>query len=255
MDKPAQAGALKELLQERAGEISGAGKGASYVEWDPENDKYITYHYDAKSPERKAENKGELQNDFNLEQNTELPLLGMIGDLSEASGFPVFLEAIGDLLKKDLQVVVMPQGPTVFVDAMETLEAEFSGRFKMVEKYDKKLAHRIMAAADMMLIPSVSGMSGENHLIGLRYGTLPVLINSGDYPDDISDFDPDSASGNGFMFDKLNKSAVEKAVLRALKVYADREGWRRLQETVMMQDHSWNQVSENYLRIYQKAGL
>ena len=254
LEKNEIAGELSDLIQKRESDITGTGKGTSYLEWDPVSDKHITFNFDAHSPERKDQNKEELQSDFNMNSATETPLIAVLGDLSENSGFDIIMEVLSNLLKKDLNCVVMPAGPTYFIDALEAMEEQFAGKFKLVEKHDKKLAHRITAAADFMLIPSKTGMGGENHLIGLRYGAIPILMNIGDFPDDINQYDSERNSGNGFFFQKANKTAIEKAIQAALKVFRNKEEWLRLQSSVMSEDHSWRQVSERFLEIYDRAG-
>lgn len=244
---------LNDVISSRKKNFFGIGKGTSFSEWDPETDKKIAAQYDAKSLNKKGENKIALQAELQLTEDEQKPLIAVISRLNDDSGFDVVLEALKDLLKKDLQIVVMAKGSSDYDGPMEDLADANPDKLIFIDRFDKKLSHLMVAGADLMLIPSKSGLEGEYHLSGLRYGTVPVLLESGGFLDSIKSVDPESGKGNGIFIPRYNKTAVVKAVLAAIKLREDEKLWTKIQKNAMKSDVSWEGAAKKYLKLYDKA--
>ena len=189
-----------------------------------------------------------------LPERSDLPLIGLVGRLTDQKGFDLALPALAELLgEQALQIVVLGTGELEVERQFAGLAAEHPASVAVALRFDAGLAQRIYAGADLFLMPSRFEPCGLGQLIALRYGTVPVVRTTGGLRDTIEPWDPVSQRGNGFSFDHATPAALLIALARALEVFRDPAAWRRLQWNGMREDHSWAASAGRYLDEYRRA--
>lgn len=245
---------LDGLLRGRSDRVTAVLNGIDYELFDPARDPRIVVNYDAKTLDRRIENKKALQEETGLPVRPETPLAGMVSRLYDQKGTDLVAPAFRRLLaKRDLQLVVLGTGDPVHEKMLSDLQAEFPGRAAAVLRFDEELAQLIYAGCDFFLMPSRFEPCGLGQLIALRYGAVPVVRRTGGLTDTVRDCDSDPDFGTGFTFEVASARELERAVERALAAYEDQAGWRRLQIRGMSQDFSWDRAAGLYRDIYKRA--
>jgi len=246
---------LDGVLRYRSDDLYGVLNGIDYSVWNPATDKLIPANYDRGNMAGKKVCKEHLQKRNNLPVS-DVPLIGMITRLAEQKGLDLVAGAIEEMMKRDLQFVLLGTGDKRYHDLFEEIGNRFPEKAGINLTFDNELAHQIEAGADMFLMPSRYEPCGLNQLYSLRYGTVPIVRRTGGLADTITDYSPEAlATGeaNGFAFDDYSSEALLATVDRALEVYADKESWRRLVDIGMGQDWSWNRSAKKYVELYEKA--
>ena len=244
---------LEGLLSHRRDRLSGILNGIDNKVWNPGNDPHLEYVYDVGSLDRKALNKGALQASIGLEEVADRPLMGFVGRLAEQKGLELILPVLEEILAIPAQLVLLGTGEAEYEHALGTLAASNPGAMAVVLAYNETLAHRIEAAADIFLMPSLFEPCGLNQLYSLRYGTLPLVRAVGGLADTVVDADAvnlAAGSATGFVFREPEPSELLATVQRAAALWHDRAAWKRLQLTAMQQDFSWQQSARRYLELY-----
>lgn len=247
---------LSELLRHRQKELSGILNGIDDKVWNPGIDKYLVQKYNRRSLDNKSLNKTALQTELLLKSDPATPMIGMISRLVEQKGLDIILESLPALLKMPIQVVILGTGDTHYELKLLEIAKRYSAQFKVIIGYDESLSHRIEAASDLYLMPSTFEPCGLNQLYSLRYGTLPIVTAVGGLADTVIDATAEnieSGSANGFVIPASSSTALIKTVTTALDLYKNQEVWRRLQNTAMNKDHSWQASAENYISLYKEA--
>jgi starch synthase len=244
------------LLTHRQQDLHGVLNGIDRHEWNPASDKHLTANYRRDRLAGKMRDKAALQKEMKLKQVPDALLIGMVGRLVEQKGVDVVLEALPELLKRNVQLAVLGSGETDSEAAFAQAAAEYRGRVAFHKGYNEGLAHRIEAGADVFLMPSRFEPCGLNQLYSLRYGTLPIVHGVGGLADTVVHASPANlAEGNatGIVMEKLDAPAITGAIDHALKLYTDIRTWKRLVQTAMAQDYSWSRSAEQYLALYTRA--
>ncbi len=248
---------LEGLLDQRRSRLLGVLNGIDSELWNPARDAYLEHTYDSTSLEEgKALNKCALQRSLGLQVRKDCPLLGFVGRLVEQKGLELMLPVMEQILASPAQVVFLGTGSPEYEQRLRALAEAHPESMAVALAYSETLAHRIEAASDVFLMPSLFEPCGLNQLYSLRYGTLPLVRAVGGLADTVVDADERAlanGSATGFVFREPNSAAFMAALQRAMDLWRDRQRWRQLQLTAMAQDFSWQQSAARYLELYRSG--
>lgn len=242
---------LQAVLRARKDGILGILNGVDYREWDPRHDPHLAAHFAPNDLRGKLTNKQRLIAANDLEIDVSRPLVGMVTRLTEQKGIELLFDALpAALQQRDLGVVVLGSGDTRYETFFEELVRRFPGRAAFRAGYDESMAHLIEAGSDIFLMPSRYEPCGLNQMYSLRYGTIPIVRNTGGLADSVQHFDPRSGIGTGCVFNDFDAPAVRWAINTVLDWFADQPSWRRLMQNAMAQDFSWSRQVPLYEALY-----
>ncbi len=241
---------LESQLQKKQDHFTGIINGVDYSVWSPEVDKYIPFKFSAEDLDGKDKNKQALLTRVNLPYQENIPVIGMISRLVEQKGYKLLLDAMEDLIDQDFQLVILGTGDPELEKALLKYEKKHSKKISINTAFDETLAHMIEAGSDMFLMPSAFEPCGMNQLYSLKYGTLPVVFNTGGLADTITEVDFEENTGNGIVFEKFTGKELVKAIKRGLRYYKKKETWAELRIRLMSNDFSWEKPTEEYQEIY-----
>ena len=244
---------LEGVLKQRQKDLYGILNGVDYSVWNPETDRYLAAKYDAKSLDKKVENKKALCNQFKLPFQAETPLIGMVTRLVEQKGIDLVVDGIDELMKRDIQMVILGTGEEKYQTALKAAAEKYPEQLAVHFKFDEKLAHLIEGGADMFLMPSRFEPCGLNQMYSLKYGTVPIVRETGGLADTVENVDPQTGKGTGFTFQEFSVEAMLDAVDRALAAFRDKATWAKIQKAGMRKDFSWENSAKKYLKVYEKA--
>ena len=243
---------LDGLLRARKHQVFGVLNGIDMVDYDPAIDNRIPAVYSAENMEGKAVCKAELQKMLGLEVNPNVPIIGMVGRLSGQKGLDLVDYIIGDLLGQDVQLVVLGMGESRYVNLFSWAEGEYKGKVAARFAMDHALAHQIYAGCDMFLMPSQFEPCGLSQMIALRYGTVPIVRETGGLRDTVLSYNEYTGEGNGFSFFNYNAHDMLHVIERALDYYYNhKDVWTLLQQRGMTGDYSWTNSAGKYMELYQ----
>ena len=243
---------MKGILQSRSSRLYGIQNGADYSVWDPEKDPLIAKTYTANSFNLKQANKVELLKVCKMPFDESIPVIGMISRLVEQKGIDLVINAIENIMKLNVQLVILGKGNSFYQKALHQIQSRYTGRVCVATRFDDELAHLIEAGSDMFLMPSRFEPCGLNQIYSLRYGTVPIVRRTGGLADTIVDFITDPNKGNGFVFDSYNGDDMVKAIKNAVEAFKDKKLWLKLAKRGMRQNFSWKVSAENYVKYYYK---
>ncbi len=243
---------LDPILHERSWKLSGILNGIDTVNYDPETDKDIFENYNIESFKKKLENKQRLQERLNLEVNPTVPLIGMVTRLVAHKGLDLVKAGVDNIMENsNAQFVILGSGELEYENFFRWMQEKYPGRFSLCLGFVPELSRKIYAAADIFLMPSKSEPCGLSQMISLRYGTIPIVRETGGLKDSITD--SGDGLGNGFTFKTYNTGDMLHSVHRALGAYnKDKKGWQMLVERAMECDNSWGKSAGEYIRLYKK---
>lgn len=250
---PEYGAGFEKILSLRRDDIYGILNGVDYSNWNPETDNLIPKNYSIDSLHNKEKNKIALCNQNNLPFDEKIPLIGIISRLADQKGFDLIAEVVNDIFSLDIQFVLLGTGDPKYHKLFEKLAKKYPKKLAVNLRFDNKLAHLIEAGADMFLMPSKYEPCGLNQLYSLKYGTVPVVRETGGLADTIQDFDQKNGTGNGFTFKNYNSQELLETIKRALQIFPEKKLWHKIQITGMKQDYSWLQSARKYLDLYEKA--
>lgn len=242
---------LEYVLKKRVRDLYGIMNGIDVQEWNPWRDNLIPSKYNSKDLTGKYECKRSLQKECGLEAS-DVPLIGMVTRLSSQKGLDLVSEAMEEIMRTGVQVVILGKGDDFYQTMLSNLHARYSGTLSVTIGYDNSLAHRIYAGSDVYLMPSKYEPCGLGQLIALRYGAIPVGRKTGGVADSITECSA-SGKGTGFLFQEYSRAAMIDAVQRAVKIYADRSIWDRIVRNAMKEDFSWERSAKKYVAIYKRT--
>jgi starch synthase len=240
---------LDGVIRGRGAHVSGILNGIDPEVWNPATDPAIAQCYSAEQPAGKAACKAALQAEFGLKADPDAPLLLALSRLSSQKGLDLILSALPQCLEQGAQLVVQGAGDPALEAAFRMAAAAHPGRVAVHIGYDESRAHRLMAGADLIVVPSRFEPCGLTQLYGLRYGTLPVVRRVGGLADTVVDVPGEAATG--FHFEHASASELAAAVLRALQAWRDPLRRRQLMNRAMAQDFSWVGPARQYLTLYE----
>jgi starch synthase len=245
---------LDPLLRDRRDRLYGILNGIDTDINDPATDTYIAAHFDAGNPSGKIECKRSLQREAALPESRTTPLIGAISRLADQKGFDLIDQIVDPLLRNhDVQIAVMGTGDQRYHDQLNTLRARYPKQVAVFLTFNHPTAQKIYAGSDMYLMPSRFEPCGLGQMIALRYGSIPIVRETGGLADTVRNFDPTTGEGNGFSFQPYDSMALYAAIIRALENYRYRNTWQQLIIRAMSADHSWAASARRYVDIYRRA--
>ena len=244
---------MEGILRDRGQDLFGVLNGIDYEEWSPEKDKLIPYNYSKGNLQVKGKNKEFLLKLSGLKSDGNIPLIGMISRLADQKGFDLFQEIAEKLLSSKLKIIILGTGEEKYHRALTLLEKKYPHKFRLYLKYDNKLAHLIEAGADMFLMPSKYEPCGLNQLYSLKYGTVPVVRETGGLADTIENYNPETEKGTGFVFKYYSGEELFLALKKALELFENKAEWKNLVLQGMDKDFSWQSSARKYIHLYNKA--
>jgi starch synthase len=255
---------LDGVLKQRSHELYGIINGIDYETWNPATDKEILYHYSLGCLENKRLNKLNMMDNFKIEAqrlqtetsplpDEKIPLIGLVGRLASQKGLDILSDIFEPLLSMDVRLIILGSGEEKYHSMLQKINRKYQGKISVNFGYNEKLAHRIYASSDMFLMPSHYEPCGLGQLISLRYGTVPIVRETGGLSDTIEEFDPLSGTGNGFIFTEYSGKALLRAIKRACYIYQHKTDWNRCVANGMNQDYSWSNSAIEYIKLYRKA--
>lgn len=247
---------LDGVIRGRAGDVSGILNGIDDAVWNPAVDGAIAARYDADRLAGKLACRRALQAECGLAADDQSPIVTVVSRLTAQKGLDLVLAALPGLVREGAQFAVQGTGDPALEVAFRMAEQAHPGRVSVFIGYDENRAHRMVAGADMIAVPSRFEPCGLTQMYGLRYGTLPVVRRVGGLADTVTDVDPLAAGADvqtGFVFDAATPAAFEAAVGRALALHRDRAAWQAVMLRGMAQQLSWAGPARDYLALYAQA--
>jgi starch synthase len=241
---------LEGVFKKKARKTYGILNGMDDTVWNPEVDKLIAKTYSADTLEDKQVNKKALCEHFKLPYDPKVPVIGIVSRLADQKGFDLIEEKLEDLMKMDLQLVVLGSGEKKYEDLFTKAAKKYKKKIGAHIGFDEGLAHLIEAGADMFLMPSKYEPCGLNQMYSLRYGTLPIVRSTGGLADTVEDLNAKPKSGTGFVFEKYQAKQMLDAVKRAVSAFADEKVWTPAMKRAMSRDNSWGASAEKYIELY-----
>jgi starch synthase len=241
---------LEGIFEQRAAHLTGILNGADYDVWNPDVDLYIAERYTLDDLSGKRACKEDLQRLFSLPRDPDVPLIGTVSRLASQKGFDLLQSIVDCLLQRNIQFVLLGTGDKAFQEYFAGLSSRFAGKAGVRIAYEESLAHKIVAGADVFLMPSRYEPSGLTQLYALKYGTIPIVRTTGGLKDSIEDFDPATGKGTGFRFGPYEASALRSVIDRALTAYSNKQQWSALMRNAMSADYSWQRSALQYLALY-----
>ena len=242
---------LDGLLRCKSDFLKGIVNGIDYEEFDPEKDNLIFKNFTWDSISDKVENKLSLQKELGLPQRAETPMIGLISRLTHQKGCDLIVSIIDRLLQKDIQFIVLGTGDYWYEETFKNLQYRYPDKVSANIKFDNSLAHKIYAATDMFLMPSLFEPCGLGQLIALRYGSIPIVRETGGLKDTISPYNKYTGIGNGFGFKNFNSNELMQIIEYALTIYNDKNAWNNIIRQAMNSDNSWEKSAMQYKLLYE----
>jgi starch synthase len=239
---------LEGVAKKRKTDLTGILNGADYSIWDPSVDEHIAVRYDIRGLDLKTENKKALLAKMGLPFSETTPVIGIISRLADQKGFDLIGEALDQMMKLDLQLVILGTGEKKYHDMFERAQKKYPAKVAASLTFNNELAHLIEAGSDMFLMPSRYEPCGLNQIYSLRYGTIPIVRATGGLDDTIDDVQ--GANGTGFKFRQYASADMLKAIQRAITAYRDPVTWRKLMKNGMAKDFSWQASAKKYIQLY-----
>ena len=246
---------LEDVIKEYENKLYGIINGVDYTEWSPENDNLISHQYSVEDISGKALCKKHLQKRLNLPQ-VEVPLLGMISRLAEQKGVDLLIVIMEDLMKRDLQLVILGIGDEKYHQMLKEAVPKYNSKLSVNIMFDNKLAHEIETGADIFLMPSKYEPCGLNQMYSLRYGTIPVVRETGGLADTIIDANDENlknGTATGFTMKGYFAAELLFSIDRALELYKSKAQWRSLIRNAMKQDWSWEKSANQYVELFKSV--
>lgn len=241
------------VLHHYQNKLSGILNGAHYEEWDPQIDSNIKTRYGPKSLKGKQECKKSLVRKLSLKLTEQTPLLCMVTRLSSQKGIDLLIQSFAELMAHDVALVILGLGDDRYETFLNEQNQNYPARFRYIQGFDEKLAHRIIAGSDLLLMPSLYEPCGLTQMYALRYGTVPVVRRVGGLADTIKAFQPGKNQGTGFLFKPNETEKWLPLIQKALSLYPKKKVWRSLMLNGMKQDFSWHQAAKHYELLYRRT--
>jgi starch synthase len=244
---------LEGLLNHRQNQLTGILNGIDLEQWSPETDIHIAHTYSAETLKKKQSNKQALQHRLGLPVNAAMPVIGLISRLVLQKGIDLVLESLAQMATMPLQFVLLGSGDKEYEQRLLNFAQLYPQKISITLGYDEHLSHLIEAGADIFLMPSRFEPCGLNQMYSQRYGTVPIVRNTGGLADTVTDTLPHTladGSASGIVFNTAHGDTLLEAVKRALLLYHVPETWKKMQQTGMRKDFSWKHSADQYLHLY-----
>jgi len=251
---PEYGAGLDAVLNHRRARLFGVLNGIDGEAFNPATDPHLVTRYDIDSLDRKVENKVALQREAKLTEDQSRPVVGIVSRLADQKGLDLLEPIVEPLLNEaGVQLALLGTGEPHYHDFFRWIGERYPGQTAIALTFDVGLAQRIFGGADILLMPSRYEPCGLGQMIAMRYGTVPVVRRTGGLADTVSDYQPATGQGNGFVFGNYTSHACFAALVRAVEAFRRPDEWRRLQRRGMEADLSWASSARRYVELYHKA--
>ena len=245
---------LHNVLNERGGDLVGILNGVDYSEWNPAVDKYLPQKYDQKTLYIKKEIKENFLRENGINDNFDLPLVGMISRMTEQKGFDLLMRILEDFLWNGrFRIVVVGSGEPHYQNYFNYIKSKYPFASIVYIGYNEAFSHRVYAACDFLLVPSRFEPCGLTQMYAMKYGTLPIVRSTGGLADTVQEFTPSNQTGNGFIFWNYDAGDFAFAINRALSIYASPELLAKAKLNAMNMDFSSTKSAEKYIECFNWA--
>ena len=241
---------LDTILKLRQGKLSGILNGIDTESYNPETDTVIAKNYSAADSSGKAENKRALQEQLKLPECADIPVIAMVSRLVTHKGLDLVKYVLDELLQENVQVVVLGSGDWTYENYFREMNERYAEKFCFYPGFVPDMARKIYAGADIFLMPSKSEPCGLSQMVSCRYGTVPVVRETGGLKDSITDCG--DGAGNGFTFQTYNANDMLGAIRRAIGAYNNKEDWPVLVDRALHCDFSWGRSANEYIKLYRE---
>lgn len=249
---PAFGKGLDQIMRMESGKLSGIVNGIDTDLFNPETDPHLVTHFSVDDLTGKAKDKAALQERVGLPVRDDVPLIGIVSRLTDQKGFDLVVNELSNILKRDLQIVVLGTGYADYENAFSWFGQHYPDKLSANITFDLELAQQIYAACDLFLMPSAFEPCGLSQMMAMRYGTLPLVHEVGGLRDTVESYNPVTGSGTGFSFNNFSGFWMTTTLDFALDTYKNhKNAWRKLQEQAMARDFSWDSASQDYIALYQ----
>ena len=243
---------LDGLLRARENDLRGIVNGIDYSEYDPSVDKFIDYKYNAANfRKEKIKNKRKLQHDLGLEENDKMMMIGIVSRLTDQKGFDLIAYIMDELCQDAVQIVVLGTGEEQYENMFRHFDWKYNNKVSANIYYSESMSHKIYASCDAFLMPSLFEPCGLSQLMALRYGTIPIVRETGGLKDTVEPYNEYESKGTGFSFVNYNAHEMLYTIRYAEKVYYDRKReWNKMIDRAMAVDFSWQVSANKYQEMY-----
>jgi len=243
---------LQDVLKSRGKAIRGILNGLDYDFWNPQTDPLIPAHgTDNADGNFKKANKIHLQNILHLDASAETAIFGFVARLSHQKGVDLILDAVDELMRKNIQVVIQGIGDSDYHRRLMEKARQYPGRLAVHLHFDEPMAHKVYAGSDFFMMPSTFEPCGLGQMIALRYGSLPIVFRTGGLADTVIPVRDNAGKANGFVFDHYRKTDFLKTIDESLKIYKNRSLMDSMVQRAMAEDFSWTHSAQEYKRMYE----
>ena len=243
--------ALEGVLRDKGGNFVGILNGADYNEWNPATDRDIAATYTPAKSDGKRTCTRALRDSLKLPNRERWPIVGMVTRMTGQKGIDLLRDSLASVMELDLQLVMLASGDPALEEFFKAAEQRYPDRLRVIIEFNNVLAHRIQAGSDAFLMPSRFEPCGLTQMYALRYGSAPIVRATGGLRDTVSEFDPASGIGNGFVFEKFEAAEMVAALRRAVATFKNRALWRRLMANCFAADFSWEVAARKYADWFQ----
>lgn len=242
---------LESILSDRVYKLHGVVNGIDQTVFDPAKDNKLFENYSLKDyKKKKAANKENLLKMINLPYDEKRPLIAMVSRLTEQKGFDLFATVIDDIMRADVNVVVLGTGDWKYENMVSSVEERYPNKFRAIKAFSGDMASKLYAASDIFLMPSKFEPCGLSQLIAMKYGSVPVVRETGGLKDTVPAFNPETGEGKGFTFKTYNAYDMLDAVWRAYATFFEKDNWEKIIKNGMSSDFSWDVSARKYNEIF-----
>ena len=246
---------LEGIIKKNEYKLHGVVNGIDYNLFNPQWDKNIDFNYTIDTLDKKVKNKTALQELVGLPIKENVPVLGMVTRLVAMKGLDMVRHILDELLQEDIQFVLLGTGDKEYEDLFHYFQGLYPEKMAARIYFNEEHSHKIYAGADLFLMPSLAEPCGISQLISLRYGTVPLVRETGGLKDTVEPYNKFTGEGNGFSFKNQNAHELLFAIKDALKLYKDKDKWKNLMISGMKSKNDWEQSSKEYIKLYEKILL
>ncbi len=241
---------LDGVLRQYNYKLKGILNGIDFELYDPKTDVSIFENYTYMKLDGKAENKLMLQKELGLMESKDVPMIGIISRLTPQKGFDLVIAMIEEIISTGAQLVILGTGDDKYQDVFNYYASKYPSRVSTNIAFSDALARKIYAASDLFLMPSLFEPCGLGQIMALRYGSIPIVRETGGLKDTVSPFDEYKGKGNGFSFTNFNAHDMMHVIRYALEIYKDKDAWRKLVKRAMRNKFDWTSAAQNYIDMY-----
>ena len=243
---------LEGIIRKHEDKLKGIVNGIDYKVYNPEKDKLIEKNYNVKTLKDKRLNKIALQENYGLAVRENAPVIAMVTRLVAMKGIDLVRRILDELLQEDVQVVILGTGDMEYENLFYYFQEKYPDKLAARIYFNEKESHSIYSGADIFLMPSLAEPCGISQLIALKYGTIPIVRETGGLRDTVEPYNEYTGEGNGFSFANFNAHELLFALKKAMDTYKDKKAWTKLMKQAMESKHDWEESAKEYIKIYEK---